>query len=83
MYYTTLLDYDEAIAGVKKAIASAMQGQSYTLTKGGVSVSRSSHNLADLYKLLKNLQDERAVLAGDSAASAGAHALAYNVRRFR
>lgn len=82
MYYKSVSEYDDAIAGVKKAIASALQGQSYTLAKGGVSVSRSSHSLTDLYKLLRTLQDEREALTGGPA-SAGCHALAHNVRRFR
>ena len=82
MYYTTLAEYDEAIAGVRRAISLALQGASYSLTKGGVSVSRSSHSLTDLYKLLAALQAEREALAGGLSASGG-FALARNVRRYR
>ena len=82
MYYTTIAEYDAAIEDVKRAIAATLKSRSYTLTKAGVSVSRTSHELADLYKLLKALQDEREVLASAGERSAR-FALAGNARRFR
>lgn len=81
MYYTTIAEYDAAIEDVKRAIAATLKSRSYTLTKAGVSVSRTSHELADLYKLLNVLQGEREALAGGE--HSGRFALAGNVRRFR
>lgn len=81
MHYRTVAEYDEAIADLKTAIGHAMKGSSYSLTKGAISVSRNNYNLADLYKLLRLLQDEREALAS-GLQNSGAHALARNVRRW-
>lgn len=81
MLYRTVAEYDEAIADLKGAIGRAMKGQSYSLTKGAVAVSRANYNLSELYKLLRLLQDEREALVG-GLGNSGAFALARNVRRW-
>ena len=77
----TVAEYDEAIADLQGAIGRAMKGQSYSLTKGAVAVSRANYNLSELYKLLRLLQDEREALVG-GLGNSGAFALARNVRRW-
>ena len=82
MFYSTVAEYDEAIAGVRLAISAAQNGRSYSLSKGGVQVSRESHSLTELYKLLRDLMAERESLLSGIPASGG-YALAFNVRRDR
>lgn len=80
--YSTVAEYDEAIAGVRRAIQSAIAGKGYSLSKGGVQVSRESHSLTELHKLLRDLTRERDSMVTGLPASGG-YALVNNVRRER